>query len=185
MSKYGKWAIRFSLLLITLFSILIISGCVALKVPPDALKLSPDSIKTRQLQTRSFDTNDEKKILSASAAVLQDLGFTISESESKLGLIVAAKQRTAVDEGQVAVAIAFAILTGKVMDVDKEQSIRVCLVTRPLEKSKAVAVRITFQRVVVNTAGIITKNEAVIDEDIYREFFEKLSQSVFLEANKI
>jgi len=159
-------------------------GC-ARKLPADALQLSPESIKIRQLQTRTFDTNDEKKILSASAAVLQDLGFNISESESKLGLIVAYKQRTAVDGGQVAGAIVLALLTGAVMHVDQAQTIRVCLVTRPAEKSKAVAVRVTFQRIVVNTAGQVTKNEAVIVEDIYREFFEKLSQSVFLEAHKI
>jgi hypothetical protein len=171
-------------IILIVFSLLLISGCVH-KLPADALQLSPESLKNKQLQTRTFDTDDEKKILSASAAVLQDLGFNISESESKLGLIVASKQRTAVDGGQIAGAVVIALLTGAIMHVDRAQSIRVCLVTRPGEKSKSVSVRVTFQRVVVNTANQVTKNEAVIDEDIYREFFEKLSQSVFLEANQI
>jgi hypothetical protein len=185
MNRYRIFHVRFSLFLITVFSLFLISGCVH-KLPEDALQLPPDSLKIRQLQTRTFDTDDEKKILSASAAVLQDLGFNISESESKLGLIVASKQRTAVEGGQVAGVILLALLTRQVHHYDKAQTIRVCLVTRPVgEKSKSIAVRVTFQRVVVNTANRVTKNEAVIDEDIYREFFEKLSQSVFLEAHKI
>jgi hypothetical protein len=150
-------------IILIVFSLLLISGCVH-KLPADALQLSPESLKNKQLQTRTFD---------------------ISESESKLGLIVASKQRTAVDGGQIAGAVVIALLTGAIMHVDRAQSIRVCLVTRPGEKSKSVSVRVTFQRVVVNTANQVTKNEAVIDEDIYREFFEKLSQSVFLEANQI
>ena len=185
MRKSKIFLVRSPLFIITLFSLFLISGCVH-KLPPDALQLSPDSLKIRQLQTRIFDTDDEKKILSASAAVLQDLGFNISESETRLGLIVASKQRTAFDGAQVVGAVVVALLTRKVMHVDKEQSIRVCLVTRPVgEKSKSIALRVTFQRVIVNTANQVTKNEAVIDEDIYREFFEKLSQSVFLEAHDI
>lgn len=171
--------------IIILFSLFLVSGC-AMKLPADALQLSPESLKIRQLQTRTFDTNDERKILSASAAVLQDLGFAISESETKLGLITASKQRTAVEGGQVAGAVAVAILTGQVMHIDKAQTIRVCLVTRPVGgKNNSINVRVTFQRVVVNTAGRVTKNEAVIDEEIYQQFFEKLSQSVFLEGHKI
>jgi len=185
MRKSKIFLARHPLFLITLFSLFLISGCVH-KLPPDALQLSPESLKIRQLQTRTFDTDDEKKMLSASAAVLQDLGFTISESESKLGLMVASKQRTAVEGGQVAGAILLSILTKQPVHWDKEQSIRVCLVTRPVgEESKSVAVRVTFQRIVINTANQVTKREAVIDEDIYREFFEKLSQSVFLEAHDI
>jgi hypothetical protein len=62
-------------------------------IPKEALRLSPESLSDRQMQTRKFDTKDEKFLLSASAAVMQDLGFTISESETKLGVIVAKKNR--------------------------------------------------------------------------------------------
>jgi hypothetical protein len=42
-------------------------------VPKEALMLSPESLADRQLQTRVFETDNEMKLLAASAAVLQDI----------------------------------------------------------------------------------------------------------------
>jgi hypothetical protein len=164
-------------------------SCVP-KVPKEALQLSPESLKNRQLQTRRFDT-DEKTMLSASAAVLQDLGFTIDESETDLGVISCSKTREAINAGQIAGAIVIAVLTGSVTPVDKDQLIRASVVTYPLiidkqDKSKCrTAVRVTFQRIIRNTSNQITRRECVNDPEVYREFFEMLSQSVFLEAHEI
>ena len=49
----------------------------------------------------------------------------------------------------------------------------------------ATRVRVTFQRVVVNTHGQVTLMEALNTPELYQEFYEKLSKSVFLEANDI
>jgi hypothetical protein len=155
-------------------------------IPPEALKLTAQSLEQRQAQTRRFDTSDEAKILSASAAVIQDLGFTVEESASQLGLIVAAKDRDATEAGQVAAAVVMAVLLGVAMPIDKQQKIRVSLVTRPHgEQQQNIAVRITFQRVVWDTQGKISKVEALTDAKLYQEFFEKLSKAVFLEAHAI
>jgi len=59
--------------------VLLLTNC-APPVPRDAMQLPAESLKQRQLQSRQFDT-DEKTLLSASAALLQDLGFMIEESE--------------------------------------------------------------------------------------------------------
>ena len=75
-----------------------------------------------------------QELLSAAAGVLQDLGFNIDESETKLGVIVASKDRSAVTATQVAGAVAMALL-GAYMPVDKTQKIRVSLVTRPFVAS--------------------------------------------------
>ncbi len=169
--------------------LILFSSC-AQKIPKKALQLSKENLQDRQLQTRHFDT-DEKSLLSASAAVLQDLGFNINESETDLGLIACSKQRDASSAGQIAGAIFLALLTGVATPVDKEQLIRVSLVTRPIyidetEKSKCkTAVRITFQRIVTNTQGQITRRERINEVEIYQEFFDKLAQSLFLEANEI
>lgn len=47
------------------------------------------------------------------------------------------------------------------------------------------AVRVTFQRVVFNKIGQINTQVQIKDVSIYKEFFEKLSKSLFLEANQI
>jgi len=164
-------------------------SCVT-TTPKEALQLSNESLKDRQLQTRSFDT-DEKTLLSASAAVLQDFGFNINESETDLGLIACSKQREAVSQSQIAGAILLALFTGVVAPVDDEQLIRASLVTRPIQidktdKSKCqTAVRVTFQRIVSNTQGRITRREGINEPKIYQEFFDKLSQSLFLEAHQL
>jgi hypothetical protein len=65
---------------------------------------------------------------------------------------------------------------------DSHQNLRVSVVTR-LSGEKSVVVRATFQRVVWNTRGQITRREALNDPEIYQEFFEKLSTSLVLEAS--
>lgn len=153
-------------------------------IPKSALQLSPDSLELRQLQTRSFDTKNERKLLTAGAGVLQDLGYNIDESETGLGVIVGSKDRDATEAGQVAAAVLVAALGGGVMPIDKNQKIRASLITRPAGKGK-VNLRITLQRVVWNTQGHVSKTQSIMEPEIYQDFFSKLSKAVFLEAHEI
>jgi hypothetical protein len=170
-------------LCLCLFSSILVTGC-AQTIPKDALQLSAESFELRQLQTRSFDTADEKELLTAGAGVLQDLGFNIDESETSLGVIVGSKNRDATEAGQVAAAILVAALGGGAMPIDKDQKIRASLITRPSGKGKT-NLRVTLQRVVWNTQGQISKIQSIEELGIYQEFFNKLSKAVFLEANEI
>jgi len=154
-------------------------------VPKSALELSADSLQRRQAQTRVFETADEAALLSASAALLQDLGFTLDESEVGLGVIVASKDRDATEMGQVVGAVAVAVLFGAHMPVDDEQKIRAALVTRKLEDRNGYAVRLTMQRIVWNTDRRVSKTEPLDDPEMYQAFFDKLSKSVFLEAQEL
>jgi len=52
------------------------------------------------MQTRLFETRDDTELLSASAAVLQDLGFQVTESVREVGFLRAAKERSAREYGQ-------------------------------------------------------------------------------------
>ena len=49
-----------------------------------------------------FDTKDEGAILAAAAGVMQDLGFTIEETQAKAELVSGSKDRDAVEAQQVA-----------------------------------------------------------------------------------
>ena len=164
---------------------LLITGCQQ-SIPKEALQLSAEALETRQLQTRRYETKDEKLILSASAQVLQDLGYNLEESETELGVIVSSKERDATETGQVVGAVVVAALFGVVPQIDKNQKIRASLVTRPHgEEGNQTAVRITFQRIVWNTRNEISKLETLDDPKLYQEFFEKLSKAIFLEGYQI
>jgi hypothetical protein len=145
------------------------------------------TVGQRQLQTRIFETSDESKILSASASLLQDLGYTLDKSETKVGLIVASKDRSAVDAGQVTGAVVMTALFGvSACTYDEKQKIRASVVTHPAsEGGGRMAVRVTFQRIVWSNRGIITKLERLNDSELYAGFFDKLSKAVFLEAHEI
>jgi len=160
------------------------AGCNHL--PDSASLLDPVSIEHRQVETRRFDGVSEADLLAACAAVLQDLGFSIDASESRLGLVTASKDRSAKDSGQLARAVVIAIFTGISIPLDKDQTIRASVVVFPApgERKNDHLVRISLQRVVRTDRGI-TRSEWLKDPELYQGFFTKLSQSVFLEGHKI
>lgn len=174
---------RKPIIFLSIFSLLLTS-CIE-TIPPEALVFNKDTLANRQLQTRKFDTKSEKELLVAASGVLQDLGFNLDESAPAVGVLVGSKNRDATDSGQVVAAIALAVLFGSNMPVDREQKIRASLITRPSETGKGHLLRVTFQRIVWNTQGVVSKIEPINEPLIYQEFFEKLSKSVFLEAQKI
>ncbi len=167
----------------------------------DALALEDDHAALRRLQTRRFATQDEAMVLQASAALLQDLGFNLDDSETDVGLIVGSKNRSAVEAGQVvgavigtivvtAIAVVLAAAGGggggtgdTTVAYDERQYMRACLVTHP--DSKGVLVRINFQRIVWDSKGRISRREALQEPHHYEEFFDRLSKAVFLEAHQL
>ena len=108
--------------------VITLSGCAG--IPKDAFKLSETPLQDRQLQSRMFETKDEVELLAAGAAVLQDMGYFIDETEKDAGLITASKNVDATNPGQVTAAVFIALLGGGAMPIDKVQTIRVSFVSR-------------------------------------------------------
>ncbi len=170
-----------------------LTGCGS--IPKDALRLGPETLKQRQLQTRRLQGISETELLAASAGVLQDLGFNLEESETELGLLVAAKDgKKAAGASQVATVVAATVLSGSVLvgayfwgEMDDRQKVRVSLVITPrLNGSEnSHQVRVTFQRLVWNKRRKVSKRETLQDPEMYRLFFGRLSKAVFLEAQRI
>jgi hypothetical protein len=166
----------------------VFAGCAT--IPEDALTPTPDSLERRQLQSRRLDGISEANLLAASAGVLQDLGFNIDESETKLGVIVASKDRSAWNAGQITAAVALALF-GAYYPVDKTQKIRVSLVTRPAlasdgtPRADSQILRITIQRLVWRTDNQLSRIDSIEDPVVYQEFFDRLSKSIFLELQAI
>ena len=162
-----------------------ITGC-ATTAPENLFQVAETSLQDRQLQSRFFETNNEVELLSAGVAVLQDMGYSIDETEIKSGVVTASKTVDATNNAQIAGAVLLAVLGGGNMSIDSQQQIKVSFVTLPSKNNKnGYLARATFQRIVTNTQGQVTKAETMKTEELYAEFFNKLSKSVFLEAQKI
>ena len=160
---------------------LVFSSCDT--IPKDALQMKGPTLEVRKMQSRKFESKDEKKVLMACGSLLQDLGFNITESDANSGLVVGQKDRSAVEAGQVVAKILIAGLGGN-MAIDRNQRMKASIVTRPLD-SKSISVRVTFQRLVWNEMNQLTRAEALNDEKQYRDFFEKLSKALFLDAQTL
>ena len=147
-------------------------------------QLDSDYLNRRQIETMRFEADNEETILAASASVLQDLGFTLDETETKLGLITAYKDREASTAGARAAIILLAAMNKTQPVYDTEQKIYTTLVSTKSKESKGYNVRISFARVIWNNMHE-SRTEKITDEKTYREFFDKLSQSLFLTAHEI
>lgn len=161
-----------------------LSGCMAL--PENLFVTGPKSLERRQIESRKFTGIQEADLIAAAGAVTQDLGFTLEGSETKLGLIVANKNRDATDAKEVAAAIFIALLGGGQTAISRDQKIRVSIVVLPTadKAMNSWQVRATFQRVITRTDNSQIA-ETLLDPSLHVEFFEKLSKAVFLEAQKI
>ena len=160
-------------------------------------QLEPESPAHRAMQTRQFETSDSDELLSASAAVLQDLGFQVTENVRDLGFLRAAKERSAREYGQEIWRAIFLLLSqGRTLiSVDLHQQINASLVAQPVRGDETQQnVRVVFYRIVWKGAGANgdqqippgeQKMEMIRDATIYQQFFAKLSKAVFLEAHKI
>ena len=100
---------KICVILISLVSFL--SACQQKNIFKEALTFSPDYFKDRQLQTRVFESIDEKNLLTASAAVLQDLGYTIDETDVRSGVIVCSRDRDVTVTAEVVLSVALEILS--------------------------------------------------------------------------
>ncbi|MHC4136817.1 MAG: hypothetical protein ACYS0K_17810 [Planctomycetota bacterium] len=159
-------------------------ACGCATTPRHPLDPHPRTVAQRRMQTRRFETTDEILILQASSALLVDHGFTIDTSEDRLGVLVASKDRKAIEAGQVILSIIAGALSKSDVPYDHHQKMRASIVTRRVGK-KSLAVRATFQRIVWNNHGQISKREPLNDPEIYTEFFAKLAKALFLEAHEL
>jgi len=174
-----------------LAAVCILSACQTL--PKDAFRLNETALETRKVQTREYEFIDDEAILSASMAVLQDMGYAIDEVEKELGVLSASKRADATNDfaafGSIAADAVKCVITlglgctgDNYSEIDDIQDIRLTLVTRPQrEHGDDVSVRITIQRIIWDKKGRISEQETINDQDVYVAFFDKLSTAVFLE----
>lgn len=173
-------------LLFFLTVVVLFSGCA--NTQQNLYTLDKDYLERRNIETRVFDTKNEKELLTASAQVLQDLGYSIKESNVNLGLITAEKNSDVTTKAGKVALTTLSILSiaagGSETTYEDVQKFYVNIVTTPT-KEKTTKVRVLFTRKSWDNKGNLFKVEKITDTKTYQQFFDKLSQSVFLTANGI
>lgn len=146
----------------------------------------PDTnyLERRNVETRLFDTTNTKELLIASAQLLQDMGYTITESDMEIGVITATKTREKGSTAGKAVLTVLSALNGQKAVYEDKQKFYVSIVNTKAN-NKQIKTRVTFARIIYDNLGTVVKIEKLDDKNLYTEFFDKLAQSVFLTANNI
>jgi hypothetical protein len=161
-------------------------GCVSANEVADRIGKPPEhAAQLRETQSRRLDI-DEPGLLTDGAQVLQDLGFSISESSSSLGVLVGNKSRDATESGQVAAQIALTLIAAALLvpyapTWDTAQNIQVTVVTMPDTSSRQTVMRAFFERVVTTNQG--AKRYELLDQPgMYQEFFKRVGDSIAISA---
>ncbi|MCW8914643.1 MAG: hypothetical protein OQK24_02185 [Magnetovibrio sp.] len=119
----------------------------------------------RQIDSRRFETSDEVMVLNAIVALLQDTGFKVGETDLTTGLVSGSKgsERGTAWFGS---------------------NIRITVTTTPV-KDGSIQVRATFQDIITGRDPRFYRGRSSFDPALYQNFFDKLSQSLFLEAHSL
>lgn len=138
----------------------------------------PNAAQLREAQTTRLPTPNELLVLSEATQALQDLGYTVEESAPRAGILAGSKDRDATEApqiaGQIALTIGLALLGVHYQPVwDTDQLIRVTLTTRPDPIRQQVALRASFERIVMNNQGL-ARAEPLEDRAFHDGLYEKL-----------
>lgn len=174
-----------------LVAIIVVSGCQS--VPKADLRLTQSALEIRQLQSHKYAAASEQEILMASVGVLQDMDYNIDAVEMPLGVLSASKTVDASSDGEMAGLILLELLCamggsscGAVQTASESQTIMLTLVVLPtLAEDGGFVTRVTLQRIIWDKQGRPKLREIIDDAEGYQQFFDKLSKSIFLEANRV
>ncbi len=164
-----------------LFAGCLVSACVSYK---NLYTLDSNYLERRNIETRLFDTANTKDLLVASAQVLQDMGYTITESDAEIGVITATKKQNVMPKAGKVLMTVLSAFNGKQEVYDDTQMFYVSIVNTKAG-TKQTKTRVIFARIVYDNLGKISEVEKLDDTKLYTEFFDKLGQSLFLTKNNI
>ena len=175
---------KFYFLILLLLMTATMMGC-ATGLHPNAFVLNEEALKKRAIQSQRFRNLQKKQIMSAVVGVIQDLGFTLDEGDSELGVFVGSKSRSAVDAHQ-RLSVVFQVLGGNnQVEYDRLQRFRLSVIIYPVSDKNTdrgdYLVRTNFQRIVWNNLNQISRAESLNDPEFFRDFFSRLSKSLFLD----
>jgi hypothetical protein len=136
-------------------------------------------LEIRQVQTRTFDTQDQVLVMKAVLNVLQDDGFIVSHANAELGLISASKELATerVEKPEMQRRFGIPLHAHFVLI---EASATISLIDRRTR------VRANFQIKFFDDdrKKLLTVSQ-IMDGNYYQDFFSKVDKGIFIQKEKI
>ena len=146
-------------------SAVIASGCQQQGTALEAISSPQTSVSSRALQSQVVEAASERAVIQSTIDTLQDFGFDITESSISSGIVSGAKKQSS------------GSFYGLYADV------RVTVTVLPKVDNEWV-VRAGFQKIIPSHDPRLYRSEPIANQTIYRDFFDKLKQSLFLSKNE-
>jgi len=170
---------------------LLAGGCASNAKPPKT------QLETRELQTRTFDTKDEKLVMKAMLNVLQDDGYVVKNAVTDLGLITATHESDLAPgrSGGSDLLGGLVILGGgggggwgigtQTSEPRYQKTEQIEFTGNISEFGEQTKVRVSFQRKVLDNRGEVVEVQPIDDGDFYQNFFSRMDKGLFLQNEKL
>jgi len=154
--------------------LIMLASCVT-QIQPQMTQL-----QIRELQTRTYATTNTKMVMKAVLNALQDMGFTITNAQENLGLIVAVENK---DVENKTAAMFEQIFAGYHARYAKDAITHATANISPY--GKVTMVRVSFTVKVLDNKGGVVRILHIANAKIYQKFFAKIQQSIYLQEQKV
>jgi hypothetical protein len=170
---------------------LVAGGCASNAKPPKT------QLETREIQTRTFDTKDEKLVMKAMLNVLQDDGYVVKNAVTDLGLITATHESDLAPgrSGGGDVLGGLVILGGgggggwgfgtQTSEPSYRKTEQIEFTGNVSEFGEQTKVRVSFQRKVLDNRGEVVEVQPIDDGDFYQNFFSRMDKGLFLQKENL
>jgi hypothetical protein len=171
---------------------LVAGGCASNAKP------AKTQLETRELQTRTFGTNDEKLVMKAMLNVLQDDGYVVKNAVTELGLITATHESDlAPGRSGGGVFGGLVILGGggnggggwglgtQTSEPSYRKTEQIEFTGNVSEFGEQTKVRVSFQRKVLDNRGEVVEVQPIDDGDFYQDFFSRMDKGLFLQNENL
>lgn len=153
-------------------SVLFVFGCVVPTPPTPQMT----QLQIRELQTRSYETNDVKMVMKAMLNVLQDDGFIVKNADTDLGFLTATKEIDVEDKVE-------ALLNREGARWRKNLIIEAT--ANVSDFGSQCRVRINFQMKYFDNLGGVIAVLPAEDQKFYQNFFAKVDKGIFIQKEKL
>jgi hypothetical protein len=142
-------------------------------------------LQIREAQTREYDTRDCKMAMKAALNALQDMGYTVTNANADLGLLVASKEIDIMKTGEVAVMMLFALGGSRDSRLSYPKTACYECTVNVSEFGERTRIRANFRKKSFDNHREILVTKEVDDPIFYQEFFSKMDKSLFIGKQKI